>query len=77
MSIINALGALGFVNETANAVVRWKTYHDTSNFANTLVGEDKLILESCLEDEYNEMVENELVMGIGLVAYNNFRRRFK
>ena len=59
----------------ANAVNRWVCYHTQCVFSNFIQDKfEKKIFDACLEDEYNEIKDNQFMMGIGLNAYDEYLR---
>ena len=57
------------------AITRWNAYHQSCNLWE--ITEDpfeKLLLGAALDDEYAEIISDDYLMGIGLVAYNDYLR---
>ena len=67
----------GFVvTRTARSLIaRWSAYRSCCALANIATNVfEKNVLNACLEDEYQEMVNDSEVMGIGLYLYNATQR---
>lgn len=64
------------VRTAKEAIDRWNLYHETRCLYNIMAeGLEKNILGACLEDEYKEIEKDQYMMGVGLWAYNEARRR--
>lgn len=76
VNIGDKFGEFTVVKTAKDAITRWFCLHETNNLCEAMQeGIEKTILSACLEDEYREMEEDQYIMGVGLWAYNEARRR--